>query len=169
MVLQYSIVPQKSWGKMPLTLIDTWRKKSCDSFFIANSKRASSQHCSTYPLPAWHANLTSIRFHKDRNGKDTSSLEAEKKYPVIAILAGSTTRSIANPSLKTLALCNYLLKSILRTAECGFHYIYVLGYDLNDKFYSDPKVVLFLLSLFLLFFFFSSSLRHHLLILYIRI
>ena len=143
MVAKYKIVPQKSWGDMPPSLIDTWRKKSCDAFFIVNSERPSSQHCSTLPLPAWHANLTSIRFHKGRIEMDTSTLEAEKKYPVVAILAGSTTRSIAYPSLKTLALCNYLLKSILRTAECGFHYIYVLGYDLKDKFYSNPTVALF--------------------------
>ena len=33
----------------------------------------------------------------------------------------------------------YLLPSIVRTVECGFRYIFVLGYDRGDRFYDSES------------------------------
>ena len=55
--------------------------------------------------------------------------------PVVAVLAASTTRGIRSPSPQSLALCTYLLRSLVRTAECGYRYIYVLGYDQGEPYF----------------------------------
>jgi len=59
--------------------------------------------------------------------------------PLIAIMAATTTRKINNPSTSKLALFTYLLPSLTRTIDCGFTYMYVLGYDVGDPFYDAPE------------------------------
>lgn len=127
-VKKYNVIPMKTWGALPIDLTDTWRQKACDSFFIAEKTTVRpAGHCSQHPKPAW---MTTIPVVKPDSA------------PVVAILAASTTRGIHQPSTKTLAICNYLLKSVVRTAECGYHYIYVLGHDIGDPFY-DGRAGLF--------------------------
>ncbi|CAM9677259.1 unnamed protein product, partial [Choristocarpus tenellus] len=59
--------------------------------------------------------------------------------PLIAICAGSTTRGILNPDYDRLALFRYLLPSVGRTADCGFNYLIVIGYDVGDMFYDSDS------------------------------
>jgi len=40
-----------------------------------------------------------------------------------------------------LSVCQRLLPSIVRTAECGFRYLIVLGYDKGDAFYDDVETI----------------------------
>jgi hypothetical protein len=39
--------------------------------------------------------------------------------------------------VRNLALFQYLLPSLVRTADCGFRYAVVLGYDKGDPFYDS--------------------------------
>lgn len=135
-VKRYDVVPFKTWGKLPFELTDTWRAKACDSYFIAQKSSARTEtNCSLFHKPSWMSTIPV---------KDGAST------PLIAIMAASTTRRIKYPSFRSLSLCTFLLASIVRTAECGFRYAFVLGYDEGDSFFDNPesmKVWLFQLSI----------------------
>jgi hypothetical protein len=60
--------------------------------------------------------------------------------PLIAILSGSTSRSELNPSNSTLSIFTIMLPSLMRSLDCRFRYIVVIGYDEGDKFYDTQKV-----------------------------
>lgn len=57
--------------------------------------------------------------------------------PLIAICAGSTTRNVQDPNVNSLALFAFLLPSLERTADCGFNYLAVIGYDVDDVFFDS--------------------------------
>ena len=59
---------------------------------------------------------------------------------MIAILGPSTTRSVKHPHVNNLALFRILLPSVVRTVECGYRYVFFLGYDIGDQFYDTPQV-----------------------------
>ena len=123
-VKRYKVVPLKTWGQLPFDLTDTWRAKACDSFFIAQKKTSRiEKDCSNFRKPPWMSSIPVVKAGTN---------------PLVVIMAASTTRKIRHPSTKSLALCNYLLTSIVRTVECGFRYAYVLGYDQGDPFFDDP-------------------------------
>jgi hypothetical protein len=50
-------------------------------------------------------------------------------------MAATTTRGTKNPSTTKLSLFNLLLPSFLRTLDCGFRYLFVIGFDLGDPYY----------------------------------
>ncbi|CAM9976997.1 unnamed protein product, partial [Ectocarpus sp. 8 AP-2014] len=58
-----------------------------------------------------------------------------KSDPLIAVCAGSTTRGVPFPDEHSLALFRFLLPSLARTADCGFRYLAVVGYDVGDGFF----------------------------------
>lgn len=114
-----------SWGSLPFDLWQSWREKRCDSFYMEDKRTSRPRgHCSTVERRPWQGRTPRLNPGAD---------------PVIAVLAGSTTRGIPDPSSSSLALCNFLLKSIVRTAECHYQYLFVLGYDLGDPYYDDPE------------------------------
>lgn len=43
------------------------------------------------------------------------------------------------PTIGRLALFTYLLPSLMRSLDCGFRYVYVLGFDEGDEFYDTPE------------------------------
>ena len=123
-VKRYNIVPLKTWGQLPFDLTETWRAKACDSYFVAQRKNARTEtNCSSFQRSPWMSRIPVVRADSE---------------PLIVILAASTTRKIRHPSTKSLALCQYLLTSIVRTVECGFRYAYVLGFDEGDPFFDNP-------------------------------
>lgn len=63
------------------------------------------------------------------------TMEGNSSYPTIAILAASTSRTVLRPSTKSLALFQYLLPSLVTTLDCGFRYVFILGYDEGDMFF----------------------------------
>ena len=54
-------------------------------------------------------------------------------------MAATTTRKVVDPSPSRLSLFNLLLPSLVRTVDCGFRYVYVLGFDVGDPFYDSEK------------------------------
>jgi hypothetical protein len=60
--------------------------------------------------------------------------------PIIAIVAATTTRNTPNILIPNLPLFAILFPSLARTLECGYRYLFVLGYDDSDQYYSNPEV-----------------------------
>jgi hypothetical protein len=115
---KYQVQPRKSWGMLKnLDLQIEWKeKRSCDVYFA--EKRIGLRPLSSCP---------------SGTGKPGAG-------PLVAVLAGSTSRRIVDPSFHKIALFVYLLPSLIRTTECGFDYVFVLGYDVGDAFYDKPGV-----------------------------
>lgn len=60
--------------------------------------------------------------------------------PLIAVMVGSTSRKIDKPHVHKLTLFTYTLPTLIRTIDCGFRYVVVLGYDIGDVFYDSHMV-----------------------------
>ena len=119
---KYNVVPGKSWGSLPKEMRSVWREHSCDVVF--SLKRRKGYKMTNCPA----SNL--------QNGNGTSN---NKKLPLIAIMAASTTRNIKRPSPKTMALFTYLLPSIRTSVDCGFRYVFVMGYDEGDPYHDTDE------------------------------
>jgi len=114
----------QSWGKLPLNMIDTWDVRRCDLAFTA-------VRMSKIPISTCMDNDMNKELNKNFN-----------QLPYIAILAGTTTRKIENPSTDNLSLFMFMLPSLIRTLSCGYRYMYVLGFDKGDPFYDSEEVCL---------------------------
>lgn len=90
---------------------EQWILHNCENFF------KHEQIC-TQPVP-----------------KCTKSIASRKKQPLIAVLAATTTRRVNNPAIDKIALFTLLLPSLVRNIDCGFRYVYVMGYDKGDPYY----------------------------------
>jgi hypothetical protein len=115
---KYSIIPQRSWGLLPPHLQIQWKEHGCDVVF--SMSRRSEYKIVSCPLS---------------NYKDSVA----GKLPLIAIMAGSTTRKINKPSPKTMALFNYLLPSLRTSLDCGYRYVFVMGYDEGDPYHDSDE------------------------------
>ena len=62
-----------------------------------------------------------------------------KELSLIAIMAGSTTRNVKDAGTDSIALFTVLLPSLLRSLDCGYRYVYVLGFDAGDGFYDSKE------------------------------
>ena len=112
----YKVVPMQSWGHLPMNMMDTWKSKGCDVVF------------------------TKLRMDSNQISKCEPPNKKDKKVPLIAILAGTTSRKMKNPNINMMSLFTYLFPSLIRSLDCGFNYMFVLGYDKGDKFYDNDKV-----------------------------
>jgi hypothetical protein len=110
---KYSVVPMKSWGNLPEADIPRWKGSKCDLVF-------TERRFALRPLP-----------------RCTEKDHGAAKKPTIAVMAATTTRKVQQPSTKTIALFVFLLPSLIRTLDCGFTYVYVMGYDIGDPFYDS--------------------------------
>jgi hypothetical protein len=122
---KYNVLPMKSWGQLPFSLVDTWKARKCDLVFTSLRMRQNQVTKCGDPLPA----LSLSGLASSGVGKDS--------LPLIAIMAATTTRKVHQPSTQNLALFTMLLPSLVRSIDCGFRYVYVLGYDKGDPFYDD--------------------------------
>ena len=68
------------------------------------------------------------------------ALDGASPFPLIAIMAASSTRAVVTPTVKSMALFHYLLPSLTTSLDCGFRYVFILGYDEGDVFYDSPRV-----------------------------
>jgi hypothetical protein len=120
----YRVIPMQSWGNLPQNMQDTWRTKRCDIVFtVMRMEKHAVSSCV-------NKTATANKDHQSSKSKD----------PLIAVMAGTTSRKVLNPSTKTMSLFNYLLPSLVRSLDCGFRYVFVLGYDAGDPFYDTEEV-----------------------------
>lgn len=124
---KYQVVPMKSWGKLTESMIELWKSRRCDLAFTAI--RLSMIPLATCLGP---------------NGTEPSISKFTNKYhsslPLIAVMAASTTRKVPDPSPDSIALFVHMLPSLIRTIDCRFRYMYVLGFDVGDPFYDSEEV-----------------------------
>ena len=111
--IKYYVQPLQSWGKLPQSLQVQWKAGMCDAYF-------SKARMAAYPIP--YCNVTQVQ-----------------STDLIAIMAATTSRNILNPSPGQLSLFNMLLPSLMRSVECGYRYVFVLGYDAGDFYYDSVK------------------------------
>jgi hypothetical protein len=115
---KYGVIPQKSWGTLPESLRIEWKERVCDVVF--SLKRRKGYKIVQCPMSNLPSNNT-----------------AAAKLPLIAIMAASTTRKVRRPSPKTMSLFTYLLPSLRTSIDCGFRYIFVMGFDEGDAYHDS--------------------------------
>lgn len=86
----------------------------------------------------------------NRDSSSEGGSKSGESLPLIAIMASTTSRgynltttpSNSHPSFTKISLFKTLLPSLLCTLDCGFNYLFVLGYDQGDEFYDSPAHLL---------------------------
>ncbi len=141
----------KSWGQLPMNMIDSWSQRRCDLAFTAvRMSQIPISSCINNNNTAFPIFLQTLSDKQYLESSSNSSINVlsnliinklKIKMPLIAIMAASTTRKIITPSTDNLALFTFMLPSLIRTIDCGFRYVYVLGYDKNDPFYDTEEVI----------------------------
>ena len=97
-----------------------WVNHNCDNFF-------KHKLICTSPVPTCSS-----------PGVGGMAADSEQQ-PLIAVLAATTTRRVKQPAIHKIALFTLLLPSLVRTLDCGFRYVYVMGYDVGDAYYDNKK------------------------------
>ncbi|CAM9902964.1 unnamed protein product [Hapterophycus canaliculatus] len=127
MIQTLRIVPNRSWGRASKPQQQRWEILGCNGLVeaaAAAEKSGAASHLRTPSAPNAAPTTTN---------KTTSPSAASD--PLIAVCAGSTTRGVPFPDEQSLALFRFLLPSLARTADCGFRYVAVIGYDVGDGFF----------------------------------
>jgi hypothetical protein len=119
--------------KLPENLRPNWRKKNCDNLFKHRSI------CSQ-PIPHCPVRHYELSLESSLGDQQTTHRTQSKYLPLIAVLAGTTTRRVTDPHTDKIALFTLLLPSLIRSIDCGFRYVYVMGYDQGDPFYDSDEV-----------------------------
>jgi len=194
---KYNVLPLKSWGQLPMNMIESWSQRQCDlAFTAARMSRKPLATClgkTRHSSGTWVITATSPSIDGNNNGQQQSSKTGTvstiltslfgsrfsssnssstsavsksttsgsstgsesysdlKSLSLIAIMAASTTRKIKEPSTSNLALFTLMLPSLIRTLDCGFRYMYVLGFDKGDPFYDSDEVCMYVCLYFLFF------------------
>jgi len=82
---KYDVIPLRSWGRLPMNMVDEWKKRACDKVF------------------------TNMRMSKKKIVTCDPKTNMNSDLPLIAVMAASTTRKVTLPSGITF----YLLLSQL--------------------------------------------------------
>ena len=108
---KYDVQPLQSWGSLPGNLKPKWVSLRCD-------KRV-------YKIGIFNRDLAEC------HNSNSSNL------PLIAIMTATSSRGVNDPSTKSLSLFTIFLPSLVKTLDCGFQYVYVMGYDVGDAYYDS--------------------------------
>lgn len=117
---KYNVIVQKTLGSMPDSTRKTWRKLDCGQYYIR--KAIWKKPFSSCPVSNYN-----------------ESVKQKSELPLIAIMAATTTRNVKSPSTNSLSLFTLMLPSLIRTLDCGYRYVYVMGYDRGDQFYDSER------------------------------
>ena len=116
----FGVVPEVAWGNLTLRDQIKWGDYQCNELFSLKRTHKPSVTC------------------PESNYDDTVIENAH--LPLIAVMAATTTRGVPRPAIKSLSLFQLLLASLRSSLDCGFKYMFVLGYDAGDKFYDSKEV-----------------------------
>jgi len=86
---KYDVIPLRSWGRLPMNMIDEWKKRTCDKVF------------------------TNMRMSKKKIVVCDAKPKGSSKFPVIAVMAASTTRKVISPSGKYKLNINIIIIIII--------------------------------------------------------
>jgi hypothetical protein len=131
----YRVIPLMSWGKLPMNMKGRWHSKDCDTIFT-KKRIASSPISSCLGNPE----TTPVKAKsKMTDSKKTLKDWGRTGLPLVAVMVATTSRKIPSPSTSTMTIFNFLLASLIRNLDCGYEYVFVLGFDQGDAFYDDPS------------------------------
>ena len=77
---KYDVIPLRSWGRLPMNMVDEWKKRACDKVFT-NMRMSKKKIVTCDPKTNMNSNL-----------------------PLIAVMAASTTRKVTSPSGITIPI-----------------------------------------------------------------
>jgi hypothetical protein len=117
----FSVIPDESWGTLPSSLQKLWSDYHCNNYFL--SKRMNKR-----PVIVCNA-----------SNYDQSQV-SDSPLPLIAIIVATTSRNVYRPAITNLSLFQLLLKSLIRSLDCGYRYLVVVGYDRGDIFFDTKPV-----------------------------
>ncbi|CAM9579534.1 unnamed protein product, partial [Scytosiphon promiscuus] len=120
MMEKLRIVPNQTWGRASKPEQQRWELLACNGLVemaAAAAEKGGAAGNGGLELP------------------DCTARPSAASDPLIAVCAGSTTRGVPFPDDQSLALFRFLLPSLARTADCGFRYVAVVGYDVGDGFF----------------------------------
>ena len=119
------IQEQTKYGLTPSIDNQTWAKYDCD--YALKTYVRDYEVCNS---------LDDIKFNGSSHGVNSRNL------PVIAIMAASTSRGLnETESFTHIPLFKTLFPSLLCNLDCGFKYIFVMGYDEGDNFYDSVESI----------------------------
>lgn len=130
---KHGMIPRKSKGSIGKVQFAIWKEKQCGDMFhqwfeyertTKTSKKSKGVPTTFHKLPM----------------PDCLDKHSNSSQPLVAVLAGSTSRKEKNPSNATLSVFTIMLPSLMRSLDCGFQYLVVIGYDKGDLFYDSEKV-----------------------------
>ncbi|KAJ1453461.1 hypothetical protein M885DRAFT_619045 [Pelagophyceae sp. CCMP2097] len=130
MIADYGVVPGSSWGSLPLAKQSEWGTLRCDAVVQGRQRMGRGRRPPPSAAAAPRAAIPPLTMCPAPSGP----------LPLVAVCCGTTTRTkagwLGNPDdLRDLALFEHLLPSVVRTVECGFRYMVVIGYDVGDQFW----------------------------------
>ena len=86
---KYDVIPLRSWGRLPMNMVDEWKKRSCDKVFT-NMRMSKKKIVTCDPKTNMNSNL-----------------------PLIAVMAASTTRKVTSPSGITILFLTVIINIII--------------------------------------------------------
>ena len=110
----YGVQPLESWEMLPKPLYSKWRSFNCDNRVY----KVAIQNQEPLEITVCDLNNTS-------------------KVSLIAIMAATSSRGVASPSTQSFSIFTMFLPSLVRTVDCGFRYMCVLGYDVGDAYFDS--------------------------------
>lgn len=106
---------------MPKGIRNEWQNKKCGGYYI--NLRMNSRGLTVCSNTAAH-------YAESMRGPQSA-------FPMIAVMAATTTRNVKVTTVTNIALFKLMLPSLVRSVDCGYRYMYVMGYDAGDKYYDD--------------------------------
>ena len=64
----------------------------------------------------------------------------QSTLPIIAVVTDASSNGLVYPSIETLPLFTTMLPSLIRSLDCGFDYLVIIGFSTDDEYYSTQKV-----------------------------
>ncbi len=91
--------------------------------------------------PLAECNAWSNETTRPTTGGDSGSRGSSSgRLPLIAMLVRVSTHNVYKPSLVDLDVFTVSLPSLMSSLDCGFRYLFFLGYDVGDPYFDSNKV-----------------------------
>ena len=140
--MKYGVNLRKPKQKLSESQFATWKEYRCGEMFniVVTEESSKRVKMSSKSRKKKNKSIVATTFRKFPIPDCLDHKPLDTLHPLVAILSGSTTRSETNPSNSTLSIFTIMLPSLIRSLDCGFRYLVVIGYDKGDTFYDSTKV-----------------------------
>ena len=146
---RYHVNPGRSWGYLPRSLQDQWKRSRCDCYTDVGCELVDENERGKMvgKGEGWLRRREQIPYSITAEGiwdsvrRRPAHIGAQHNgtdQPVIAILVPTTSRGFRWKSLDQVPVVRFLLPSVARTVESGFIYRVYVGFDLGDLYFDHP-------------------------------